>query len=75
MVQTLRQGLHMYITDMNQKDWDEFAEQLNIAIKTVQHRMSGDTPLCLFNGRDARSTLEATLPLGALSIATESHGQ
>ena len=50
MVQTLRQGLHMYITDVNQKDWDEYAEQLNIAIKTVQHRMSGDTPLCLDHG-------------------------
>ena len=65
MVQTLTRALKMYVTDVNQKDWDEYAERLTFAINTAQDRVRGDTPFYLIHGWDPRSTLEATLPLGS----------
>ena len=53
----------MYVTDTDQKDWDEYAETLTFAINTAQDRVRGDTPFYLIHGGDPRSTLEATLPL------------
>ena len=63
MVQTLTRALEMYVTDTDQKDWDEYPETLTFAINTAQDRVRGDTPFYLIHGWDARSTLEATLPL------------
>ena len=65
MVQTLTRALEMYVTDVNQKDWDEYAERLTYAINTAQYRIRGDTPFYLIHGWDPRSTLKATLPLGS----------
>jgi hypothetical protein len=65
MVQTLTRALKMYVTDTNQRDWDEYAERLTFAINTAQDRVRGDTPFYLIHGWDPRSTLEATLPLGS----------
>ena len=65
MVQTLTRAIKMYVTDENQKDWDEYAERLTFAINTAQDRVRGDTPFYLIHGWDPRSTLEATLQLGS----------
>ena len=65
MVQTLTRALKMYVSDVNQQDWDEYAERLTFALNTAQDRVRGDTPFHLIHGWDPRSTLEATLPLGS----------
>lgn len=65
MVQTVTRALKMYVTDVNQQDWDEYAERLTFAINTAHDRVRGDTPFYLIHGWDPRSTLEATLPLGS----------
>jgi hypothetical protein len=35
MVQTLTRALKMYVADVNQKDWDEYAERLTFALNTA----------------------------------------
>ena len=42
----------MYVTDVNQQDWDEYAERLTFAINTAQDRVRGDTPFYLIHGWD-----------------------
>ena len=64
MVQTLTRALKLYVTDVNQPDWDQYAENLTLAINTAHDRVRGDTPFYLIHGRDPRSKLETTLPLG-----------
>uniref|UniRef100_A0AAV1VKH6 Chromo domain-containing protein n=1 Tax=Peronospora matthiolae TaxID=2874970 RepID=A0AAV1VKH6_9STRA len=54
----------MYVAEVDQRDWDEYAERLTFAINTAQDRIRGDTPFYLIHGWDPRSTLEATLPVG-----------
>ncbi|ETL82270.1 hypothetical protein L917_17547 [Phytophthora nicotianae] len=54
----------MYVADIDQKDWDEYAERLTFALITAYDRIRGETPFYLVHGWDAQSTLEATLPLG-----------
>ena len=65
MVQTLTPEIKMYVTDVDQKDWYEYAERLTFAMNTAQDRFRGDTPFYLIHEWDPRSTLEATLPLGS----------
>ena len=65
MVQTLSRALKMYVTNTDQKYWDEYAERLTFAINTAQDRVRGDTSFYVIHGWDPRSTLEATLPLGS----------
>ncbi|KAE8995694.1 hypothetical protein PR002_g19539 [Phytophthora rubi] len=65
MVQTTTRALKMYVEDLDQRDWDGYAERLTFAINTAQDRVRGDTPFYLVHGWDPRSTLEATLPLGS----------
>ena len=74
MVQALTRAIKMYVSDENQKDWDEYAERLTFAINTAQDRVRGDTPFFLIHGWDPRSTLEATLPLGVPNQVIETHG-
>ena len=64
MVQTLTHSLKMYVAEVDQRDWDEYAERLTFAINTAQDRVRGDTPFYLIHGWDPRSTLEATLSVG-----------
>ncbi|KAE8988936.1 hypothetical protein PF005_g15497 [Phytophthora fragariae] len=65
MVQTTTRALKMYVQELDQRDWDEYAERLTFAISTAQDRVRGETPFYLVHGWDARSTLEATLPVGS----------
>ncbi|GMF50617.1 unnamed protein product [Phytophthora fragariaefolia] len=57
----------MYITDIDQRDWDEYAEPLTFALNTSYDITRDETPFYLVHGWDARSTLEATLAVGDTS--------
>ncbi|OWY90906.1 reverse transcriptase [Phytophthora megakarya] len=50
MVQTATRALKMYVRDLDQKDWDEYAERLTFAINTAHDRIRGDTPTFWFMG-------------------------
>ncbi|GMF44825.1 unnamed protein product [Phytophthora fragariaefolia] len=65
MLQTLTRSLKMYVSDVTQKDWGEYAERLTYSLNTAQDRVRGDTPFYLTHGWDPRSTLEASIPLGS----------
>ncbi|GMF33056.1 unnamed protein product [Phytophthora fragariaefolia] len=49
--------------DLDQRDWDDYAERLTFAINTAQDRIQGETPFYLVHGWDPRSTLETTIPV------------
>ncbi|GMF51249.1 unnamed protein product [Phytophthora fragariaefolia] len=67
MVQTVTRAVKMYIADVDQRDWDEYAERLTFALNTAHGRTRDETPFYLVHGWDARSTLEATLSIGNTS--------
>ena len=56
IIQKLKRALKMYVTDTDQKDWDDYAERLTFAINTEQDRVRGETPSYLIHGwiRDRR---------------------
>ena len=39
MVQTLTRSIKMYVSDVGQQDWDEYAERLTFALNTAQDRV------------------------------------
>ncbi|OWZ13922.1 reverse transcriptase [Phytophthora megakarya] len=43
MVETATRALKMYVRDLDQKDWDEYAERLTFAINKAHDRIRGDT--------------------------------
>ncbi|GMF46596.1 unnamed protein product [Phytophthora fragariaefolia] len=47
MVQTPTRASKMYVSYVNQQDWDEYAERLTFALNTAQDRTRGDTPFYL----------------------------
>ena len=63
MVQTLTRSIKMYVSDVGQQDWDEYAERLTFALNTAQDRVRKETPFYLVHGWDAKTTLKATLPV------------
>ncbi|GMF41735.1 unnamed protein product [Phytophthora fragariaefolia] len=65
MVQTLTRSVTMYVSDINQRDWDEYAERLTFALNTAQDRVRGDTPFYLMHGWDPRTTFKNMIPLGS----------
>ncbi|GMF28756.1 unnamed protein product [Phytophthora lilii] len=67
MVQTITRAIMMYIADIDQRDWDEYAERLTFALNTAHDRTRDETPFFLVHGWDPRSTLEATLAVGSTS--------
>ncbi|OWZ10981.1 reverse transcriptase [Phytophthora megakarya] len=62
MVQTTTRALKMYVEDLDQRDWDEYAERLTFAINTARDRIQGEMPFYMIHGWDPRSTLEAVIP-------------
>ena len=64
MVQTLTRSLKIYVADVNQQDWDEYAERLTFAINTAQDRIRAGTSFFLIHRWDLISTLEATISVG-----------
>ncbi|OWY99619.1 reverse transcriptase [Phytophthora megakarya] len=65
MVQTTTRALKMYVEDLDQRDWDEYAERLTFAINTARDRIRGETSFYMIHGWDPRSTLEAVIPVGS----------
>ncbi|OWZ11408.1 reverse transcriptase [Phytophthora megakarya] len=65
MVQTTTRALKMNVQDLDQRDWDEYAERLTFAINTARDRIRGETPFYMVHGWDPRSTLEAMIPMGS----------
>ncbi|POM74778.1 Hypothetical protein PHPALM_8208 [Phytophthora palmivora] len=53
----------MYVQDLDQRDWDEYAERITFAINTAHDRIRGETPFYMVHGWDPRSTLEAVIPV------------
>ncbi|OWY91604.1 LOW QUALITY PROTEIN: reverse transcriptase, partial [Phytophthora megakarya] len=64
-VQTLTRSLKMYVADVNQQDWDDYAERLTFALNTAHDRVRGETSFFLVHGWDPRSTLEAVVSVGS----------
>jgi len=67
MVQTITRAIKMYITDVDQRDWDEYAERLTFALNTAQDRTRNETPFYLVHGWDPKTTLESTLAVGNIA--------
>ncbi|POM71370.1 LOW QUALITY PROTEIN: Reverse transcriptase [Phytophthora palmivora] len=65
MVGTLTRAVKMYVEDIDQRDWDEYAGRLTFELNTVQDRVRGDAPFYLLHGWEPRSTLEPMIPLGS----------
>ncbi|OWY93930.1 reverse transcriptase [Phytophthora megakarya] len=63
MAQTTTRALKMYVEDLGQRDWDEYAERLTFAINTARDLIRGETPFYMIHGWDPRSTLEAVIPV------------
>ncbi|OWY90803.1 LOW QUALITY PROTEIN: reverse transcriptase, partial [Phytophthora megakarya] len=51
-VQTLTRSLKVYVADVNQQDWDDYAERLTFALKTAHDRVRGETSFFLVHGWD-----------------------
>ncbi|OWZ11732.1 reverse transcriptase [Phytophthora megakarya] len=54
MVQTTTRTLKMYVQDLDQRDWDEYAVRLTFAINTARDRIRGETPFYMVHGWDPR---------------------
>ncbi|OWY92792.1 reverse transcriptase [Phytophthora megakarya] len=70
MVQTATRALKIFVRDLDQKDWDEYAERLTFAINTAHDRIRGDTPHYLVHGwiRDRRSHCRSDVRDGAIEM-------
>ncbi|POM62558.1 reverse transcriptase [Phytophthora palmivora] len=64
MIQTTTRAIKMYVQDLDQRDWDKYAERITFAINTAHDRIRGETPFYMVHGWDPRSTLEAVIPVG-----------
>ncbi|OWZ05113.1 LOW QUALITY PROTEIN: reverse transcriptase [Phytophthora megakarya] len=51
----------VYVVDVNQHDWDDYAKRLTLALNTVHDRVWGETSFFLVHGWDPRSSLEAVV--------------
>ncbi|KAJ8524704.1 hypothetical protein ON010_g16412 [Phytophthora cinnamomi] len=67
MMQSIARAIKMYIADIDQRDWNEYAERLTFALKKAHDRTRDETLFFLVHGWDPRSTLEATLGVGNTS--------
>ncbi|POM64370.1 Reverse transcriptase [Phytophthora palmivora] len=65
MVQTTTRAIKMYVQDLDQRDWDGYAERITFAINTAHDRIRGETPFYVVHGWDPRSTLETVIPVGS----------
>ncbi|OWZ00438.1 reverse transcriptase [Phytophthora megakarya] len=65
MAQTTTRALKRYVEDLDQRDWDEYAERLTFAINTARDRVRGETHFYIIHGWDPRSTLEAVIRVGS----------
>ncbi|DBA00666.1 TPA: hypothetical protein N0F65_003595 [Lagenidium giganteum] len=61
-VQTVIWAIKMYAEDEYQKDWDEYAPRLAMALNTSINASFGTTPFYSVHGWDARTMLDAMVP-------------
>ncbi len=61
-VQTVVKTIRQYATDPAQRDWDDLAERLTLAINTSFDFTRKETPFYLIHGWDAKTTLDAMIP-------------
>ena len=52
MLQTLTRAMKMYVTDVDQKYENEYAERMTYAVNTVQECIRGDSPFYWIQGLD-----------------------
>ena len=57
-IQTVSKSIKVYIEDINQNDWDEYADALMFAINSSYDTTRRDTPFYIVYGWDPKSTLE-----------------
>jgi hypothetical protein len=65
MVQTLTRAVKMYVEDEGQRDWDDYAERIVLALNTAHDRVRDETPFYLIHGWDPKTTVEAALAVGS----------
>ncbi|CAI5707711.1 unnamed protein product [Peronospora farinosa] len=61
MLQTLTRSLKMYVADVGQRDWDEYAERLTFALNTAQDRVREETPFYLSHYQRERDQVNENL--------------
>ena len=61
MVQTIVRSIKMYVSDAEQRDWDDYAERLCLTLNNSYDRVRRETPFYLVHGWDPRTTVEAAL--------------
>jgi hypothetical protein len=61
-VQTVVKAIKCYISDAKQRDWDEYVQQLELALNTSVSLQYKQTSFYLVHGWDARTQLEAVVP-------------
>ena len=62
-IQTLIRSIKSYVSDPQQRDWDDYACRLAFAINTTPSATRCETPFFLMHGWDPFTTLIASLPL------------
>ncbi|GMF57107.1 unnamed protein product [Phytophthora fragariaefolia] len=58
MVKALTRSVKRYVSDINQRDWDEYAERLTFALNTAQDRVREIRLFYLIHEWDPRTTLD-----------------
>ena len=77
-VQTVMRAVKTYVSDPDQRDWDDLAESLMFALNTSYDHTRRETPFFLVHGWDPRNTLTAMLtptPGGVLAAGWRSRVQ
>jgi hypothetical protein len=62
-IQTMMKSVKTYIEEIDQSDWDEYAEALTFSINSSYDTVRKDTPFYLVHGWDPKSTLEMVTSL------------
>lgn len=61
-IQTVVRAIKCYMTDPEQKDWDEYVNQLELALNTSVNLQQRQTSYYLVHGWNPRTQLEAAIP-------------
>ncbi|DAZ99418.1 TPA: hypothetical protein N0F65_004051 [Lagenidium giganteum] len=65
-VQTITRAMKIYVSDPEQRDWDDYAERLGFALNTAVDTTRNETPFFLVHGWDPRTTIESTLGIAQI---------
>ncbi|OWZ20245.1 reverse transcriptase [Phytophthora megakarya] len=75
MVQIATRALKMYVRELDQKDWVEYAERLTFAIITAHDRIRGDTPHYLGSEIDVRGYTASRILREAIADRASRHNE